>query len=144
MSKKVTPKTKGLKKGKKKAVKKKKKPQGISLKRYQKFVVSLASADSTRTAERRLGTSGLGLAGEAGEFADVIKKILYHGMDLNEEVHDRLVKELGDVMWYVTFAADTLQVDLQEIIDRNVEKLSARYPSGKFSHKDFMRKERAK
>lgn len=122
-----------------KKVKKKK----ISLKKYQKFVASLASEDSTRTIERKLGTSGLGLAGESGEFADIVKKILYHSMDLNEEVHDHMVKELGDIMWYVAFAANTLQVDLQEIIDRNVEKLSARYPSGKFSHKDFMRKELA-
>lgn len=120
------------------------KPKKITLKRYQKFVMGLASEDSTRTVERKLGTSGLGLAGEAGEFADIIKKILYHGMDLDEEVHDRLVKELGDVMWYVTFAAETLQVDLQTIIDQNVEKLSARYASGKFTKKEFMEKEKGK
>jgi NTP pyrophosphatase (non-canonical NTP hydrolase) len=120
------------------------KPKKITLKRYQKFVISLASPDSMKTVERKLGTSGLGLAGEAGEFADVIKKVLFHGMDLDEEVHDRLVKELGDIMWYVAFAAETLQVDLQTIIDANVEKLSARYASGKFTKKEFMNKEKGK
>jgi hypothetical protein len=47
-------------------------------------------------------------------------------------------------MWYVAFAAETLQVDLQTIIDKNVEKLSARYASGKFTKKEFMHKELAK
>ena len=123
---------------------KKKKKKKVTLKQYQAFVISLASPDSMKTVERKLGTSGLGLAGEAGEFADVIKKVLFHGMDLDEEVHDRLVKELGDIMWYVAFAAETLQVDLQTILDKNVEKLSARYASGKFTKAEFLQKELGK
>jgi len=98
-----------------------------------------------RDFESKIATGGLGMVSEGGEFADVVKKILFHEMEYNEEVRQRLIKELGDVMWYVAFTArNVLDISIKEIIEANIEKLSARYPSGKFSHKDFMRKEQKK
>jgi NTP pyrophosphatase (non-canonical NTP hydrolase) len=122
-----------------------KKSRKLTLDRYEKFVTGLASERSMESAHARLATAGLGLAGEAGEFADVVKKILFHDLEYTDDVKQRLLLELSDVMWYVTFTAcNVLGVGIQEVIDANFEKLSARYQTGKFSHEDFMRKEQAK
>jgi len=101
-----------------------------TLEDYEEFVMKLASPQSTETPEMQLVLGGLGLCGEAGEFADHTKKVVFHGQKLNKEA---AVKELGDVMWYLAFAARTIGSSLQEVIDGNVEKLSARYPDGVFS-----------
>lgn len=74
-----------------------------------------------------LANAGLGLTGEAGEAADLIKKHLFHGHELDKEA---LVKELGDVLWYVALAADLIGVKLADIMLLNVAKLRARYPEG--------------
>lgn len=116
----------------------------MNLKEYCEFVEGLASDNSTRNLNARLLTSGLGLTGEAGEVADIVKKVVFHGMDYNDEIKDKLIEELGDVMWYVAFAANTLDCTIDEIIDINVEKLNARYKTGKFSKEEFMEKELAK
>ena len=96
---------------------------------YEEFVLKLASPQSTETPDLQLCLAGLGLTGEAGEFADHMKKVVFHGQKLNKEM---AVKELGDCMWYLAFAARTIGSSLQEVIDGNVEKLSARYPDGVF------------
>jgi len=100
-----------------------------TLPEYEEFVLKLASPQSTETPKMQLCLGGLGLAGEAGEFADHMKKVVFHGQELKKEV---AVKELGDCMWYLAFAARTIGSSLQEVIDANVEKLSARYPDGVF------------
>ena len=82
--------------------------------------------------EDQLNCAALGLSGEAGEFGEKIKKIKYHGHDFNEQ---ELVKELGDILWYITLAADGLGVTLSYIMQTNIEKLRRRYPNG-FSHHD--------
>ena len=69
----------------------------------------------------------LGLAGEAGETADMLKKHLFHGKPLN---HDDVVKELGDVLWYVAGMATAIGISLDDVAQRNVDKLRARYPDG--------------
>lgn len=69
----------------------------------------------------------LGLAGESGEVADLIKKAEFQGHPLDE---DKLVEELGDVLWYVALAAETLGVSLEDIMRRNIDKLWSRYPAG--------------
>lgn len=74
-----------------------------------------------------LAVLALGLAGEAGEVADLLKKHLGHGHPLDKE---KLVKELGDVLWYVAGLANNLGVALSEVAGRNIEKLKARYPDG--------------
>ena len=69
----------------------------------------------------------LGLAGEAGECADLVKKHCYQDA---RPIHDALIDELGDVMWYVAETAGALGVSLEEVAARNVEKLKKRYPGG--------------
>lgn len=68
----------------------------------------------------------LGLAGEAGEVIDDVKKRIFHGRDIPIS-HTK--EELGDVMWYVANLATVHGLDLQEIIDENVSKLKSRYES---------------
>ena len=69
----------------------------------------------------------LGLTGEAGEAADILKKHFGHGHDLDKQ---KVAKELGDVLWYVARMADELGFKLSEVAEMNVEKLRARYPQG--------------
>lgn len=123
----------------------KKKKHKISLKRYEKFVTELASPMSMSDDRAKLTMGALGLVGEAGEFADLAKKILFHNLEYTEEVRQKLLLELSDIMWYVSFTArNVLGVGIQEVIEANVEKLSARYKTGKFSKKEFLEKESKK
>lgn len=74
----------------------------------------------------------LGLAGEAGETADKVKKILRDkGGYASEEDREALVKELGDVLWYVANVARYLDVPLSEVAEGNIKKLSSRKKRGK-------------
>jgi NTP pyrophosphatase (non-canonical NTP hydrolase) len=77
-----------------------------------------------------LAHAALGLTGEAGEVADTIKKHLFqlHPLDA-----DKVVEELGDVMWYVAYLCDLMGVSVSVALERNIAKLSRRYPSGHFS-----------
>lgn len=75
----------------------------------------------------------LGLTGEAGEVADEIKKLVFYERPLADAERDKLVKELGDVLWYVSAIATTLDVTLEDVASRNVEKLEARYLEGVFT-----------
>ncbi|QQS34049.1 MAG: nucleoside triphosphate pyrophosphohydrolase family protein [Acidobacteriota bacterium] len=70
----------------------------------------------------------LGLAGEAGEVANIVKKIQRdHGGVLNEEFRSKLKDELGDVLWYISACADELGLSLSEIAEYNVDKLAKRH-----------------
>lgn len=77
--------------------------------------------------ERALACFGLGVAGEAGEVADLVKKALFHGHDIDPV---QIKKELGDVLWYVAALADEYGLTLSEVMEANIAKLEARYPSG--------------
>ena len=90
----------------------------------------------------RLLTAAVGMSAEAGEFTEVVKKIVFQGKEPTEENLFHLKRELGDVMWYVAQACMGLGVSLDEIIEMNVEKLKARYPGGEFDvHYSENRKE---
>lgn len=80
-----------------------------------------------RTHQDQLANAALGLTGEAGEVADMLKKHLFHAHPLDR---DAMVKELGDCMWYVAAMATALDIPLSEIGERNIEKLRKRYPEG--------------
>lgn len=70
----------------------------------------------------------LGLAGEAGEVANIVKKIQRdHGGLLTEETREKLKDELGDVLWYISACADELDLTLGEIAAYNVDKLAKRH-----------------
>lgn len=75
----------------------------------------------------RLTMAALGASGEAGEFADMIKKFVYHGHNLDRE---KLKLELGDILWYVTEAATALEYTLEDVALANIAKLQRRYPDG--------------
>lgn len=92
-------------------------------------------AGAARTApddegEKTLAVLALGVAGEAGEVAELIKKHVGHGHPLDKE---KLTKELGDVLWYLATLAEVLGISFQDVADMNLEKLKKRYPDG-FSH----------
>lgn len=69
----------------------------------------------------------MGLCGEAGEVIDLVKKHLHQGHPLNK---DDLIKELGDVAWYLAEIAYAINVDLETVLSRNIEKLKKRFPNG--------------
>lgn len=71
--------------------------------------------------------TALGLAGEAGEVADSIKKAVFHQHGIDR---DALVKELGDVMWYVAGLCTLLDVSLNDVMHANIIKLQKRFPDG--------------
>ena len=77
-------------------------------------------------------TAALGLAAETGEFCEIPKKIYFQGKPLTEENVFHMKRELGDVMWYWINACRALNLDPNEVIAENVNKLKARYPGGEF------------
>ena len=90
----------------------------------------------------RLLTAALGLTAEAGEFTEVVKKIILQGKPYNEDNVFHMKRELGDICWYLAQACMALDTTFDEIIEMNVDKLKARYPGGEFDvHKSENRKE---
>ena len=90
----------------------------------------------------RLLTAALGLTAEAGEFTEVVKKIILQGKPYNEENVFHMKRELGDICWYLAQACMALDTTFDEVIEMNVEKLKARYPGGEFDvHKSENRVE---
>lgn len=71
--------------------------------------------------------AALGLSDEAGEFASAIKAALVYGKPLDKV---NLVEELGDLLWFVSLAADTLEVPLAVVMEANIAKLQVRYSEG--------------
>ncbi|MBQ9057676.1 MAG: nucleoside triphosphate pyrophosphohydrolase family protein [Atopobiaceae bacterium] len=69
----------------------------------------------------------MGLCGEAGEAIDLVKKHLAQGHELDREA---LIGELGDIAWYLAETAHALDCELDEVLQRNIDKLARRYPEG--------------
>lgn len=69
----------------------------------------------------------MGLCGESGEAIDIVKKWLAQGHELDRE---KLIKEIGDVAWYIAEIATALGVTLEDVLTKNIDKLKARYPDG--------------
>lgn len=82
--------------------------------------------------------AAMGLCGESGEVIDLVKKHLFQGHDLDDE---KLIKELGDVAWYLAEAATALNVNLSEILEKNIKKLENRFPDGFNSNRSINRGE---
>ena len=80
----------------------------------------------------------LGLVGESGEIADLVKKNRMQGHTLDIE---HVAKELGDVCWYIAETATAIGYDLESIMKANVEKLRKRYPDGFDTERSQNRKE---
>jgi NTP pyrophosphatase (non-canonical NTP hydrolase) len=80
----------------------------------------------------RLLTGAVGISAEAGEFMEIVKKIIFQGKPANEDNLEHLKIELGDILWYVAQACLALNISLEELTDMNIKKLSKRYPEGMF------------
>ena len=80
----------------------------------------------------------MGLCAESGEACDLLKKHLFQGHDLDREA---LIKELGDVAWYLAEASHALDVDLSEVFEKNIAKLKDRFPDGFDAKKSMHRKD---
>jgi NTP pyrophosphatase (non-canonical NTP hydrolase) len=104
----------------------------ISETEYSQFVSDLAA--DPRGIVKRVNPAtinalhaAIGIASEAGEILDEIKKHLIYGAELN---HEALWKEMGDLEWYSQLLRNAMFVDRQFILRRNMEKLNKRHPNG--------------
>ena len=102
-------------------------------KNFPDFSARLAQLQEEEFPTERLLTAAVGMSAEAGEFTEIVKKIIFQGKPVNQENLFHLKRELGDIMWYVANACLGLDISLEEVIQMNFEKLSARYPEGTFS-----------
>ena len=103
-----------------------------SSKDYQCFIESVSSLDGKGANIHRLLTAAVGISAEGGEFMEIVKKMVFQGKPWNDANREHLIVELGDVMWYVAQACMALDVSFDDVVERNVEKLKARYPGGEF------------
>ena len=119
----------------------------IDFNKYTEFVdavTSDSSKDFVSLADRlgdldrqganieRLLTAAVGISAEGGEFTEIVKKIAFQGKELTEDTKTHMVKELGDVFWYIAQACNALDLDFKTIVVTNMIKLAARYPGGEF------------
>ena len=100
---------------------------------HEAFVYRIQELEGEEFPAERLLTASVGMCAEAGEFTEVVKKIVFQGKPVNEENLFHLKRELGDIMWYVAQACMALDISIDDVIQMNFEKLSARYPEGAFS-----------
>jgi NTP pyrophosphatase (non-canonical NTP hydrolase) len=78
----------------------------------------------------RLLTAVIGMQSETGEFAEIVKKCVFQGKELDESVKFHLKRELGDIIWYWAQGVMSLGFTPSEIIEENINKLEKRYPNG--------------
>ncbi len=109
---------------------------------HEAFVYRIQELEGQGFPSERLLTASVGMCAEAGEFTEVVKKIVFQGKPgvVRIVVLDNL--SFGDIMWYVAQACIGLDISLDEIMEMNVDKLKARYPGGEFDvHHSENRKE---
>ena len=120
----------------------------VDLNKYKDFVQEVTSKQSGDTEELTttlkqldketgvnmalLMTGAIGIASEGGEFAEIVKKCVFQGKPLDSETIFHAKRELGDIMWYWITSCRALNLDPNDVIAENVEKLKARYPGGEF------------
>jgi len=101
-------------------------------KNYYDFAQRIAILQDQDFPTERLLTAAVGMSAEAGEFTEIVKKIIFQGKPVNEENLFHMKRELGDIMWYVAQACMGLNISLDEVMEMNVDKLKSRYPGGEF------------
>lgn len=92
---------------------------------YQQL--AMRTANTKLNPQAQMLNAALGLAGESGEFADLVKKINFQGHAPDAE---HLKKELGDVLWYVALACEAMGFTMDDVMQTNIDKLKVRYPDG--------------
>lgn len=101
---------------------------------YQKLAMTTLNPDLSKTDVLINGV--MGLCGESGEAIDIVKKHLHQGHPLDKE---KLLKELGDIAWYLAEVAYALDTPLDQVLEGNIAKLKARYPDGFDTEKSLHR-----
>lgn len=96
----------------------------VCLEEYQRDVLRTTSKTSTKD---MLINGVMGLTGESGEVADMIKKYMFQGHPLSQ---DDLIEELGDVCYYIALIAEAAGSDINEVLRVNMVKRQDRYPHG--------------
>lgn len=99
----------------------------MTINEYQQL--ALRTESHTNSDLDRILQGVMGLAGESGECVDLVKKFIFQGHSLDSE---HLMKELGDVAWYLALTADAIGYTLEEVLEANVKKLEDRYPDRRF------------
>jgi NTP pyrophosphatase (non-canonical NTP hydrolase) len=107
----------------------------VTINEYQKL--AMTTLNPALDSRDILINGVMGLCGESGEAIDIVKKHLAQGHDLDREA---LIKELGDIAWYLAETATVLDISLEEVLARNIEKLKKRYPEGFQSENSINRK----
>lgn len=95
----------------------------MTVNEYQRNAMRTAGENK----EDFLDNAIMGLCGEVGECADIVKKHRFQGHDFDKE---HFIDELSDVCWYVALAATAVNVSLEEVMKHNIDKLKKRYPDG--------------
>ena len=91
---------------------------------------ALEIANPALTSRDRMNNAALGLAGESGEFADHVKKILFQGLELDDDARAKLAEELGDVLMYVAYGCTAIGTNMNDVARNVLAKLRVRYPDG--------------
>ena len=99
---------------------------------YKSFIDALEYLDGQGSNIHRLLTAAVGISAEGGEFMEIVKKMVFQGKPWTDDNREHLIIELGDVMWYVMQACAALDVSLEDVVSKNVDKLKKRYPGGDF------------
>ncbi|MBR2042177.1 MAG: nucleoside triphosphate pyrophosphohydrolase family protein [Oscillospiraceae bacterium] len=108
----------------------------MTVNEYQKL--AMVTLNRELGEKEMLTNAVMGLCGESGEACDIVKKHLFHSHKLDREA---LIKELGDVAWYLAEGAEALGISLEEVLERNIEKLRKRYPEGFSAERSINREE---
>ena len=95
----------------------------MTVNEYQELALRTVNPELSK--RDMLINSVMGLCGESGEAIDLVKKWFAHGRELDR---DHFIKELGDIAWYLAEAAAAVDITLDEVLARNIEKLRNRYP----------------
>jgi len=97
----------------------------MDLKNYQELCKTTAKKEEDKNQE--ILNWGLGIAGEAGDVASCIKKVVFHK---NISVKEGIKENLGDLMWYVAMTCNFFEWSFQDVLNENIEKLKKRHPQG--------------
>ncbi|MBQ6844299.1 MAG: nucleoside triphosphate pyrophosphohydrolase family protein [Agathobacter sp.] len=106
----------------------------MTINEYQKLAMTTLNPELDK--KDVLINGVMGLCGESGEVIDIVKKHLAQGHELDKE---KIIKELGDVAWYMAEIATVLDVELEDVLVQNIEKLKKRYPEGFSTEKSVNR-----
>lgn len=112
----------------------------MTINEYQKLALRTASMEVSEdiASSFDLLNCALGLCGESGEVADIIKKNIFQGHEINKQ---EIAEELGDVAWYLAVASYAIGIDLESVMKQNIDKLKKRYPNGFSAYDSINRKE---